>query len=190
MNDNSLPTAKSPDTTSPTYAPHPPPIVLWIGLDWADQKHHLVGLPTAGGPRLEQELAQKPELLEAAILEIRRQHPTGRIGVCVEQSRGPVIAALLKYDFLHIYPINPRCLADYRRVFTVSGAKSDPRDADLLADLGLKHSDRFHPLHPRIPSPANWRSSAKRVAALSMTAPRWSIAWVPPSRATTPWPCS
>ena len=66
--------------------------------------------------------------------------------MCIEQARGPVIYALMKYEFVLIYPINPRSLADFRRAFTVSGAKSDPRDADLLCEFGAKHHDRLRPL--------------------------------------------
>ena len=34
-----------------------------------------------------------------------------KIAVGLEQSRGPLIFALLKYDFLVLYPINPATLA-------------------------------------------------------------------------------
>jgi hypothetical protein len=68
------------------------------------------------------------------------------LGVCLEQSRGPVLYALLKYDFLALYPVNPRALADFRRAFAVSGAKDDPGDADLLGEMGEKHHQRLRPL--------------------------------------------
>ncbi|MGH8524781.1 MAG: IS110 family transposase, partial [Gammaproteobacteria bacterium] len=123
-----------------------PPITAWIGLDWADRKHDLVFQSLEGQPRQTLQVEQKPQALEEALWQLRRQHPQGRIGVCVEQSRGPLIYALMKYDFLVIYPINPRALADFRRAFSGSGAKSDGRDADLLCELGCKHHERLRPL--------------------------------------------
>ena len=87
-----------------------------------------------------------PEALDAWFSQLRREHPTGRIAVALEQSRGAVLYCLLKYDFLALYPVNPRCLADYRRAFHVSGAKDDPRDADRLGELVLLHADRLRAL--------------------------------------------
>lgn len=84
-------------------------------------------------------------------MRLRQDYPGVRLAVCIEQSRGPVIYALMKYDFVVIYPINPRSLADFRKAFSVSGAKSDPRDGDLLAEMGAKHHGRLRPLQPEEP---------------------------------------
>ena len=64
----------------------------------------------------------------------------------LEQSRGALLYALLKYSFLRLYPVNPRCLADFRRAMVASGAKGDPSDADLLCELGCKHGERLREL--------------------------------------------
>ena len=74
------------------------------------------------------------------------RNPQGRIAVAIEQSRGPVLYALMKYDFLALYPVNPRTLADYRRAFKLSGAKDDPLDADLLCELVCQHANRLRSL--------------------------------------------
>jgi transposase len=119
------------------------PIVCWVGLDWADQKHCLVvRSATEAAPRRHL-VEHKPEALDAWLTQLRAQHPQGRIAVAIEQSRGPVLYVLMKYDFLVLYPINPRCLADYRRAFKLSGAKDDPLDANLLSELIYLHADRL-----------------------------------------------
>ena len=64
----------------------------------------------------------------------------------LEQSRGALLYALLKYSFLRLYPVNPRCLADFRNAMIASGAKGDPSDADLLCELGCKHGERLREL--------------------------------------------
>ena len=47
--------------------------------------------------------------------------------------------ALMQYEFLVLYPVNPKALARYREVFAPSGAKDDPTDAALLLDLLRSH---------------------------------------------------
>jgi transposase len=117
-----------------------------VGLDWADKQHCLVVRSAPEGPAQTHFVEQKPEALDAFFLNLRNHYPQGRIAVGLEQSRGPVLYALLKYDFLILYPVNPRTLADYRRAFKVSGAKDDPLDANLLGELVAKHADRLRPL--------------------------------------------
>ena len=64
-------------------------------------------------------------------------------------TKGPIVYALQKYDFLVLFPINPSTLAKYREAFTPSRAKDDPTDAELALDLLLRHPDRFQPLAPQ-----------------------------------------
>lgn len=134
------------NSTHATPPTPPPPILCWVGLDWADQKHCLVVRTRPAGPSQTHRLDQKPEKLDEFFLGLHAQHPQGRIAVALEQSRGPVLYALMKYDFLALYPVNPRTLADYRRAFKLSGAKGDPLDADLLCELVCQHSDRLRGL--------------------------------------------
>jgi transposase len=121
-------------------------IVLWAGVDWADEKHCLVTcLPDGSDSKLHW-IDQKPEKLDDFFLGLREKYPTGRIAVVLEQSRGALLYALLKYPFLGLYPVNPRCLADFRKAMNASGAKSDGPDADLLCELGCKHGERLREL--------------------------------------------
>jgi transposase len=133
-------------TTQTDSVVPPEPLVCWVGLDWADQKHCLNVRTLPNGPGRQSFVEQTPEALDQFFFQLHAQHPKGRIAVGIEQSRGPVLYALLKYEFLVIYPVNPRALADYRRAFAVSGAKGDPRDADLLAEMVSLHADRLRPL--------------------------------------------
>jgi DNA replication protein DnaC len=61
----------------------------------------------------------------------------------LEQSRGPLIYALLKYDFLTLYPVNPRTLSKFREAFSPSRHKDDLPDAEHLAELLLHHRERL-----------------------------------------------
>src|SRR6266404_9134280 len=102
---NSQPATPPP---APAPTPAPVPIVCWVGLDWADKKHCLVVRRAPGGAPQTHLVEHKPEALDAWFLQLRQEHPQGRIAVAIEQSRGPVLYALMKYDFLALYPVNPR----------------------------------------------------------------------------------
>ena len=115
-------------------------------ISWADKKHCLVVRSAPSATPRRHLVDHKPEALDAWFLQLRKDHPQGRIAVAIEQSRGPVLYALMKYDFLALYPVNPRCLADYRRAFKISGAKDDPLDGDLLCELICTHADRLRVL--------------------------------------------
>ena len=113
-------------------------LVAYIGLDWGDQRH-AVHIQTAEGGTVERvELEQRPEVLHAWVAQLRQRFHGRPVGIALEQRRGAVIHALMMYEFLVLYPVNPKALARYREAFHPSGAKDDPTDAELLLDL-LRH---------------------------------------------------
>ena len=123
----------------------PNTIVAWIGLDWADQKHDIC-LQATGSREVERWVVeQKAEALHTWVAELRRRFPYGPIAIALEQSRGALFYALMNYEFLRLYPIPPKALADYRKALYPSGGKNDPTDAQLLLEFLRKHPERFRP---------------------------------------------
>jgi transposase len=135
-------------------------IVAYVGLDWADQQHALCWRAADSAQVQTAVVRQRPEELQAWVAQLRQRFPEGLVAIALEQSRGAVIAALMHYDFLRLYPINPKSLARYRETFSSSGAKDDPSDAALLLDLLVKHRERFSPW---VPDDALSRQLALRV---------------------------
>ena len=129
------------DTMGTQYA-------LRIGLDWADQKHDLMVLAAGADAPVHCEIDSAPESIDHWLAERRIEHPAGRFAVCLEQTRGAVCYALLKYDFIDLYPANPSTLARYRHAFSPSRSKNDRCDAELLLDLLVKHPDHLRRLEP------------------------------------------
>jgi transposase len=120
----------------------------FIGIDWADQKH-FVSLRTAEQAAPEHyELPHQPETIVQWLSGLQQRFPGQRLAVALEQSHGPLIYALMSYDFLVLYPVNPQTLVKYRKAFCVSGAKDDPVDADLLRELVTLHRDKLRAWRP------------------------------------------
>jgi transposase len=120
----------------------------YLGIDWADKKHDLCLVEAATGKQTKLVLAHTPQAIAEYFTKLRAQYPGELIAVGLEQSRGPLLFALLQYDFLVLYPLNPTTLAKYREAFTPSRAKDDPSDAEYAAELLMKHSDRLKAWHP------------------------------------------
>ncbi len=120
----------------------------FAGIDWADQKHDVSIAASDSSKPVHQVVPHKPEALGEWLLKLRRLYPEGKIAICLEQSKGPLIFHLLAYDFLTLFPVNPKSLARFREAFAVGGAKSDFSDADLLRELVAVHHERLRPWKP------------------------------------------
>jgi transposase len=118
-----------------------------IGIDWADQKHFWA-MRTADGKTQRGELDNTPEAVQVWAAGLERSFGGRPVAVALEQARGAVIAMLCKYAHLVLFPIHPNTLTNYRKAFSPSGAKSDPRDADLALELLVTHSHRLRRLEP------------------------------------------
>ena len=119
-----------------------------LGIDWADKKHDLCLFDAATGKKTRQVLPHTPQAIAEYFSNLRVRYCGQQIAVGLEQSRGPLLFALLQYDFLVLYPINPSTLARYREAFSPSRAKDDPTDAEYAAELLMQHRDRLKAWHP------------------------------------------
>jgi len=119
-----------------------------IGLDWADQKHDLWIRPADGSKSEHLRLDQTPETLHEWVAKMRQRFGNRKLALALETSRGPVISALMAYDFIVLFPVNPKALKDYRGAFAVSGAKDDRTDAQLLEEFVRLHPDKLWALEP------------------------------------------
>ena len=109
--------------------------MIFVGDDWAEA-HHDVYLCDEAGTRLGK--ARLPEGIEGIgrFHELVAGHAgePGEVVVGIETDRGLWVQALIEAGY-RVYAINPRAASRYRDRHTVSGAKSDPGDAKLLAEL-------------------------------------------------------
>ena len=125
-----------------------PEFAAFVGIDWADRKH-VWCLQAAGSAKRETgELEHKVEAVEAWVAELCQRFGHRPIAVAVEQVKGALVFLLNKYECLYIFPVPSTMTAKMREALYPSGAKDDPRDADLLLDILWQHRDKLHRLSP------------------------------------------
>jgi hypothetical protein len=110
-----------------------------IGLDWADEKHDYC-LRGATSQMVEYgSFKHTPASIDEWASGLKNRFDHQPVAICLELKSGPIVSCLFKYDFISLFFVTPQGLANYRKVFTQSGAKDDPTDAFLQFDYLSKH---------------------------------------------------
>ena len=109
--------------------------MIFVGVDWAEA-HHDVCVLDAGGQVLgKRRIAEGVTgLADLHGLVADHAEETDEVVVGIETDRGLLVSALVATGF-QVYAVNPMAASRYRDRHHVSGAKSDPGDAKMLADL-------------------------------------------------------
>ena len=113
-------------------------MVLFVGDDWAEAHHDIEVEDDQGGVlvrrRLPEGLAGMASLHELLAGHADLDAEPSQVIVGIETDKGPWVQALLAAGY-RVFPINPIQAARYRERHTSSGAKSDPGDAHVLAEI-------------------------------------------------------
>jgi transposase len=112
--------------------------VACVGIDWGDKEHAYV-ISGRDGTKSSGKMSSSSEDVHRWVMETRARFPKGTIVIVVEQGRWSLIYALMGYEFFALVPINPRASKAYRDSLRLSGASSDPVDAALICEFGIKH---------------------------------------------------
>lgn len=142
----SLPLAAAPIAPEAVKT-EPVVYAAWIGLDWADEKHDW-SLCTADGKKRQGQMKSTPEAIELWAAELAQEFSGRPVAVALEQTRGALTGMLCKYAHIVLYPVHSTTVANYRKTFKPSGAKSDLKDSALILDLVMKNPERFQPQRP------------------------------------------
>ena len=109
--------------------------MIFVGVDWAEA-HHDVFVQNEDGKRLGG--GRLPEGVEGIArfhdLVGRHVEEPGDVVIGIETDRGLFVAALVAAGYL-VFAANPMSTSRYRDRHSTSGAKSDPGDAKVLADM-------------------------------------------------------
>jgi transposase len=120
--------------------------LIYLGADWAEA-HHDVCLMDEAGRALGR--GRVPEGVEG----LRRIHQmvadhaddATTVVVGIETDRGLLVQGLIAAGY-QVYAINPFAVSRYRDRHATSGAKSDPGDAKVLADLVRTDAHNHRPV--------------------------------------------
>lgn len=119
--------------------------MLFVGDDWAEAHHDIELVEGTGRVLVRRRLPEGVEgmsALHALIADhLGDDDEPEDVVVGIETDRGPWVQALLATGYT-VYAINPLQAARYRERHGTSGAKSDPGDAHVLAEL--VRTDRAH----------------------------------------------
>jgi transposase len=122
---------------------------FFLGNDWAED-HHDIELQSEDGQVLARRRLPEGVAGIAALHELVGEHSAGleqvpEVIVGIETDRGPWVRALLAAGY-QVFAVNPLSVARYRERHVTSGAKSDPGDAHVLADLVRTDRHRHRPI--------------------------------------------
>jgi transposase len=109
--------------------------VIFAGIDWSE-RHHDICVLDADGEALAK--ARVPDGIEGVaelhgMLAAHAEEPEEVI-IGIEIDRGLLVGALVAAGY-QVFAVNPMSVDRYRDRHTTSGAKSDPGDAKVLADI-------------------------------------------------------
>ena len=116
--------------------------MIFVGVDWAEDHHDIDIRDDLGGQLAAKRVVHGVEGI-AALHELVASHgddPT-EVVAGIETDRGLLVASLVAAGY-QVFAINPRAVDRYRDRHALSGAKSDARDAMVLAEL--VRTDRHH----------------------------------------------
>jgi hypothetical protein len=119
---------------------------VFVGHDWAED-HHDVFVEDQDGRRLDG--GRLPDGVEgvARFHELVAGHvdDPGDVVVATETDRGLFVGALVAAGYT-VLAVNPLSVSRYRERHSTSGAKSDPGDAKVLADLARTDAHNHRPI--------------------------------------------
>ena len=134
--------------------------MIYVGIDWSEKQHDVCVMDAAGGvlskgrvPDGFEGVARLHEMVAA-----HAEEPSG-VAVGIELDRGLLVGALVAAGY-QVHAVNPLSVDRYRDRHRTSGAKSDPGDARVLADL--VRTDRH--LHREVAGDTELAESVKVLA--------------------------
>lgn len=119
---------------------------VFVGHDWAEA-HHDVHVEDADGQRLA--VARLPEGIEGVrrfheLVAVHADEPS-EVTVATETDRGLFVGSLVAAGY-RVLAVNPLSTSRYRERHSTSGAKSDPGDAKVLAELARLDGHNHRPV--------------------------------------------
>lgn len=123
--------------------------MLYVGDDWAEDHHDVEVMDqsgrTVGKAKLPEGVAGIARLHAMIGKHLGEDAESAQVTIGIEIDRGPWVRALVAAGYT-VIGVNPLQAARYRERLAVSGAKSDPADAHMLADMVRTDAHQLRPV--------------------------------------------
>ena len=120
---------------------------VYVGIDWASAVHAVCALSDNGRRRARFLVEHTEEGLDQLVERLGSFGDRAQVPVALERPDGIIVDRLL--DAGHpVVPVKPAAIKAYRSGETPSGAKSDPGDAEVIAEYLRLKIERLRVLQP------------------------------------------
>lgn len=119
----------------------------FVGVDWAAEEHAACVLDAAGKKTVAFTIAHTSEGFDKAVARLSSLGSPAQTLVAIERPDGRLVDRLLEAGFA-VVPVSGRAIKAWRESEVASGAKSDPGDAEVIAEylrLRLRHLKVLQP---------------------------------------------
>jgi hypothetical protein len=127
-------------------------VELFVGVDWAEEHHDVCVMDSSGRVQAKGRvgndlagIAKIHDLIAGAVPDGDDGDDDAVVMVGIETDRGLLVRALVAAGY-RVLAVNPLAVDRYRDRHRVSGAKSDPGDARVLADMVRTDAHQHRPV--------------------------------------------
>jgi len=120
---------------------------MFVGIDWAAEEHTVCVLDADGRRADRFDVAHSADGFDQLIARLNRHDAASEMPVAIERPDGRLVDRLLEAGH-PVVPVKTNAIKIWREAEVLSGAKSDPRDAEVIADYLRQRLGRLRPLQP------------------------------------------
>lgn len=120
---------------------------MFVGIDWAKESHDVCAVDPGGKIRGRATVGHSREGFDELTRHLARWAEQGEILVGIERPEGRLVDRILEAGY-PIVLIPTFAMKEFRRRYAVGGAKSDPGDAYVIADVARTDGHRLRRLEP------------------------------------------
>jgi transposase len=120
---------------------------FFVGIDWAMSEHAVCVVDRTGRKVAAFTIAHTAAGFANLATRLGKLADAGRVPVAVERPDGRLVDALLEAGH-PVVPVKPNAIKTWRESEVLSGAKSDPGDAHVIADYLRVRAHRLRPAVP------------------------------------------
>jgi len=121
--------------------------VVFVGIDWASEEHAVCVLDPGGIKVRSFTVAHSRDGIERLTKRLAELGAAVSVPVAIERPDGRLVDALLEAGH-PVAPVQPNAIKAWRDGEVLSGAKSDPGDAELIAEYLRLRAHRLRVLQP------------------------------------------